>query len=280
MKTGFITCANPFGTHRMAYTEWGEPSAAPSVLCVHGVTRNGRDFDRLAEALEKRGRHVLCPDMAGRGKSDYLTEHPELYNFPQYISDLMVLLRLKRIKEPDWVGTSMGGLIGMIWATTPELMIRRLVINDVGPFIPLRAIKRMETYIAESIEFADKAELEKHIRKIYEPFGITRDEDWKHMVEHSYRALPNGRLVLARDPAIAQNHGAKKQDVDLWPVYDEIKCPTLVLHGKKSDVLSLVMAKEMTKRGPKPRLITYPGVGHAPALMDKKQIADVCEFLN
>lgn len=279
VKIDTLTCSDPHGGHRLAYAEWGEPSDRPSVICVHGLTRNGRDFDRLAESLMQDGRHVICPDMVGRGQSDWLTEQPELYTYAQYIADIDALLKQKNIKSVDWVGTSMGGLIGMMMAAAPESPIRKLVLNDVGPFIPLAALQRIASYVAMKIEFTDKAQLERHMRQIYAPFGITRDEDWLHIVEHSYRILPNGKLTLAHDPAIATNFTAFDKDVDLWPVYDAIKCPVLLLRGEASDVLSPDVAKAMTERGPKAHLITYAGVGHAPALMEAGQISDIRNFI-
>ena len=279
MKTDSIICTNPFGSHRMAYAEWGVPSSLPSVMCVHGLTRNGRDFDQLTATLQQDGRHVICPDIVGRGLSDHLTAHPELYTYGQYISDLTALLAAKNIATVDWVGTSMGGLIGMMMAAAAETKLRKLVLNDVGPFIPLAALQRIAAYVGMPVEFADKAQLERHVRQIYAPFGITRDEDWQHIVEFSSRTLPNGKLMLAHDLGIAENFKTLDQDVDLWPVYEAIKCPTLLLRGETSDVLSAEVAEAMTQRGPKARLITYAGVGHAPALMDEKQIGDILSFL-
>lgn len=279
MKTDFVECPDAFGSHRMAYVEWGVPSARPSVICVHGLTRNGRDFDRLAAALEQDGRHVICPDIVGRGLSDRISEHPELYAYAQYIADMVALMAAKNIGAVDWVGTSMGGILGMLMASSSESPIQKLVVNDVGPFIPLAALKRIASYVGMPIEFADEAQLERHIRQIYSSFGITRDEDWRHIVEHSYSTLPNGKLVLAHDVGIAENFKTLEADVDFWSVYDAIKCPTLLLRGETSDVLSAEVAEAMTKRGPKARLITYAGVGHAPALMDKHQIKDIRNFL-
>lgn len=263
----------------MAYAEWGQPSEKPTIICVHGLTRNGRDFDRLASAMQQQGRHVICPDIVGRGKSDMLSEHPELYGYPQYIADVLHLLATKNIKQVDWVGTSMGGLMGMLIAATPESPIRKFVINDVGPLLPLVALKRIASYVAMVVEFADLAQLERHVRQIYAPFGISRDEDWVHVTQHSHRRLPNGKFALAHDPLIARNFEALDADVDIWPVYDAIRCQTLLLRGDLSDVLSMEVAQHMTERGPQASLVNYIGVGHAPALMDDKQIADIANFL-
>lgn len=278
MKANSFVCAD-LGTHRMAYTEWGSPSAHPSVVCVHGLTRNGRDFDRLAAALEAAGRHVLCPDIVGRGQSDFLA-NPDLYIYPQYIADLTAFLAAKNLTQVHWVGTSMGGIIGMLMAAAPESPIGRLVLNDVGPFLPLAALQRIASYVGMPIEFADEAQLERYLRQIYAPSGVTRDEDWRHLVERSQRKLPNGKLALAHDPAIAKIFSTLDRDVDLWPYYDAIQAPTLLLRGETSDVLSAEVAEAMTQRGPKARLITYAGIGHAPALMDKNQIVDIQGFLD
>jgi len=279
MQTSFFTCTDPFGTHRIAYTEWGQASDAPTILCAHGLTRNGRDFDRIAEALARQGRHVLCPTMVGRNPSDFLSAHPEGYVYAQYIADITALLAAKKATTVDWIGTSMGGLIGMMVAAAPESKIRRLVLNDIAPFIPMAALQRIAAYAGLMAEFADKAQAERYIRQIYAPFGITRDADWAHMADHAFRTLPNGKLVLGHDPLIAEAFKAVHEDVDLWPVYDAIKVPTLLLRGENSDVLPAETAVEMTQRGPKARLITYAGIGHAPALMDEAQIADVGGFL-
>lgn len=263
----------------MAYVEWGQPSHTPTIICVHGLTRNGRDFDRLAETLEKSGRHIICPDIVGRGQSDSLSD-PNLYNYGQYIADLTLLLNSKNLKQVDWVGTSMGGLIGMMIAAMPEPPIRRLVLNDVGPYIPLAALKRIAAYVQMPTEFADATQLERHIRQIYAPFGISSEKDWKHIADISTRKLPNGKLTLAHDPAIGQNFSAIDKDLDLWPVYETVKAPTLLLHGETSDVLSAEIAQAMTIRGPRATLITYTGIGHAPALIAKEQISDIENFLS
>lgn len=265
------------GFHRVAYTEWGEPGQHPPVICVHGLTRNGRDFDRLAEQLQDDAQ-IFCPDIVGRGKSDWLTD-PALYGYPQYLADMTTLIARTEADAIDWVGTSMGGIIGMLLAAQPNTPIRRLVINDVGPFIPLDALKRIGDYVGMTPEFADMSQVEQHLRKIYAPFGITNDEDWQHLAAHSTRIMLNGKLALAHDPAIAENFRKLEKDVNFWNLYDQIHCPVLLLHGAKSDVLSDTVAQEMTHRGPKAQLIRFPDIGHAPALMDAEQIKLVVDFL-
>ena len=221
----------------------------------------------------------MCPDMAGRGKSDFLAD-PSLYGYPQYIADMTALIARAGTSQVDWVGTSMGGIIGMLLAAAPNTPIQKLVINDVGPFIPLAGLKRIGDYAGMVVEFADLAQLERHIRAIYAPFGITRDEDWKRMAEHSAHTLPNGKLALAHDPAIAVNFRALTKDADFWDIYDRIRCPVLLLRGTLSDVLMTDVAQAMTQRGPRAKLVEYAGVGHAPALMEKDQIACIRDFLS
>lgn len=268
---------SPLGFHRIAYTEWGAATVRPPVICVHGLTRNGRDFDWLAEVLQSDTR-VLCPSIVGRGQSDNLAD-PTFYSYPQYCADMTAMIARADAASVDWVGTSMGGIIGMLLAAQPQSPIRRLVINDVGPFIPLSALQRIAAYVGIPVECADLAQLERHMRTIYAPFGITRDEDWRHMAKNSHRTLPNGKLTLAYDPTIVKNFGAADKDADLWSLYDRIQCPTLVLHGMQSDILSANVANDMTRRGPHARLVEFPDVGHAPALMDADQTTIIRQFL-
>ncbi len=264
------------GFHRIAYTEWGA-SADRAVICVHGLTRNGRDFDPLAHSLEKDAK-IFCPDMPGRGKSEFLSD-PASYNYHQYLADMTALIARTGATQVDWVGTSMGGIIGMLLAAEKNSPIRRLVINDVGPFIPLLALKRIGAYVGEKPDFGDLKEVEQHMRRIYASFGNLSDEEWKHMAAHGVRSLPNGRLALAHDPAIADAFLRVDQDVNLWEFYDRIRCPVLLLRGGQSDILPPEVAQEMTRRGPKARLVEFPKIGHAPALMDPTQISVIMEFL-
>ena len=265
------------GFYRVAYTEWGRASAQPPVICVHGFARNGRDFDYLARALEV-DRQVFCPDIAGRGRSDWLA-CPAYYNFPQYLSDMMALIACTGGEKIDWVGTSMGGTIGMLLAAEANTPIRRLVINDTGPFIPLITLKRIGAYVGQNPAFDSVDEVEKYMREIYASFGDLSDENWRHLVRYGTRPVLDGKLGLAYDPAIAQALLAVNQDVDLWAIYDRIRCPVLLLHGLKSDILPTPVAQEMTQRGPRAELLEFPKIGHAPALMDPTQIAIIAEFL-
>ena len=265
------------GFHRVAYTEWGRASTQPPVICVHGLTRNGRDFDYLARTLEV-DRQVFCPDIAGRGRSDWLAR-PADYNYLQYLSDMMALIARTGGEKIDWVGTSMGGIIGMLLAAEANTPIRRLVLNDIGPFIPLIALKRIGDYVGQNPAFESVDQVEKYMREIYASFGDLSDENWGHLARYGTRPLLDGKLGLAYDPAIAQAFLSVDKDLDLWSSYDRIRGPVLLLHGSKSDVLPTPVAQEMTQRGPRAELLEYPKIGHAPALMDPTQITSIAEFL-
>jgi len=261
------------GFHRIVYTEWGQASAQPPVICVHGLTRNGRDFDYLARGLEGDGRQVFCPDIAGRGKSDWLA-NPSDYNHAQYLTDMTMLIARTGAESVDWVGTSMGGRIGMMLAAEANTPIRRLVINDAGPLIP-----RIGAHVGQSPVFDDLEGVEKHMREIYAPFGDLSDENWRHLARHGARTMADNKLSLAWNPAIGRPILAVDRNVDLWSAYDRIRCPVLLLHGLLSDILSTQIAHEMTQRGPRAKLVEFAKIGHAPALMDPTQIAIIAEFL-
>jgi pimeloyl-ACP methyl ester carboxylesterase len=273
-----LACLSPRGFHRLAYTEWPGPPGARTVLCVHGLTRNGRDFDFLASALSDQFR-VVCPDVAGRGRSEWLS-HPADYGYPLYIADMATLIARLDVDSVDWVGTSMGGLIGMLMAGTPGAPIRRMVMNDVGPLVAKAGLDRIATYVGGDPSFDDLAGLEAHLRRVCASFGPLTDEQWRHLATHSARAKPDGSLGLAYDPRIADPFkGPPLGDVNLWPSWDVLRCPTLVIRGAESDLLTRADAEEMTRRGPKAQLIELPGIGHAPALMAADQIAVIRDFL-
>ncbi|WP_029006976.1 alpha/beta fold hydrolase [Azospirillum halopraeferens] len=269
---------SPAGFHRIAYTRWGRPDAARTVVCVHGLTRNGRDFDALALRLADAAR-VVCPDVVGRGRSDWLS-NPDLYGYPQYLADMNALLARLDVETVDWVGTSMGGLIGMMLAAQPNSPIRRLVLNDVGPFVTRAGLERIADYVGKDPVFEDLAAVESYLRFVLMGFGTLADEQWRHMARTSARPLPDGRYGLAYDPGIGRAFTAQPlADVDLWPLWDRVRCPVLVLRGADSDILSADAAAEMARRGPAARLVEFPHVGHAPSLMVDDQIAVVRDFL-
>ncbi|HEY4163686.1 MAG TPA: alpha/beta hydrolase [Dongiaceae bacterium] len=266
------------GTHGVVYREWGDPAAERLVICCHGLTRNGRDFDFLAMRLAAMRMRVICPDVVGRGRSDWLKD-PVNYAYPQYLADMSALIaRLGEVRV-DWIGTSMGGLIGMFLAAMPESPIRSLVLNDIGPMVPKSALERIADYVGRDEGFGDLAALETYLRQVHASFGPLTDAQWNHLAAHSHRRREDGSYGLAYDPAIAVNVRQGVQDWDLWPSWDQIVCPVLVLRGEKSDLLSAATAREMTERGPKAELVTLPGIGHAPALMDDAQIDIVAKWL-
>lgn len=275
-----VRCANGKGLHRMAYREWGDPKNSRVLVCVHGLTRNARDFDDLARSLSTRYR-VICPDVVGRGRSEWLKD-PSGYGFPQYVSDMMVLLARLDVPEVRWFGTSMGGLIGMVLASQPESPVTRLLLNDVGPVITAESLQRIGEYVGKAPSFADRVEAEKYIRLVSAPFGNLSDAQWRHLTESSIRQGVDGRWVMAYDPAIGEPFRQAylaHQSFDLWPIYDAIRCPTLVVRGAQSDLLAPETYIEMGQRGPKAQLVEIPGVGHAPMFLDESQIRVAREFL-
>jgi pimeloyl-ACP methyl ester carboxylesterase len=279
MRHDFVTCVSDAGYHRMAYTEWGSPDAERVLICVHGLTRTGRDFDFLAAALQDRYR-VVCPDIAGRGASDWLRD-PSLYNNLRYVDDVTALIARLGVKEVDWLGTSMGGLIGMFAAAFPGTPIRRMIINDVGPLVPKAALERIASYVGLDPRFKDMWQAGRHIREAYAPFGRKLTEaQWDHLARHSVRALDEGGFALTYDPAIAQPfQQGPIEAVDLWPVWDAIDIPTLLLRGAETDLLLPETAEEMTERGPKAKLIEFDDCGHAPSLMEEHQIDTIRHWL-
>lgn len=283
MREAICTIADPEGPLDLAYVEWGDPSAARTVLCIHGLTRNARDFDFLAQALATDAR-VIAVDIAGRGRSAWLAR-PERYAPPTYAGHILALLAALGLAEVDLVGTSMGGIIGMGLAARlgedQKTPIRRLVLNDVGGFIPREALAPIAAYLGQPAKrFADLAALERHLREIHKGFGPLSDAQWAHLARHSARAVPEGGFVMHYDPAIAAPFlGSTAEAVELWPFYDAIDCPTLLLRGGESILLPEEVAQAMTQRGPRAELVTFAGVGHAPALMAEDQIRAVRAFL-
>ena len=268
------------GFHRIAYTEWGRPKKGePAVVCVHGLTRNGRDFDYLAAMLQHDGRRVACPDIVGRGKSEWLADKRH-YTFATYCADFTALLARLDGESFDWIGTSLGGLIGMFMAAQPNSPIRRLVLNDAGPFIPKEAPRRMLSYVGTTPVFPTLDEAEQYLRKILEPYGILDDEQWAHLTNYSVRQRPDGQYETIYDPGIAvPMKSVPVADLNLWPVWDQIRCPVLVLRGAKSDVLLKETAEKMKTRGPKVTVVEFEGVGHAPPLLHARHIDVVRKWL-
>ena len=275
-----VQCASPGGLHRLSYLEWGTPGAPRGVLvCVHGLTRCARDFDTLAQALADQYR-VVCPDMPGRGYSDWL-KNPLEYAMPTYVNDLVTLIARLDVEHVDWVGTSMGGLIGMALAAQPGTPIRRMVLNEAGPLVRAESLERLARYVGRAPAFASFAAAERYVREVSAPFGPHSDTEWRFLTEHVMRQQPDGSYVAHYDPQIAVSFNADlpHQDIDLWGLWDEIACPTLVIRGELSDLLARETVSEMRTRGPRAEVAEVAGVGHAPTLMKPDQIAIVRDFL-
>jgi len=278
VRHGSYRSLNSKGFHTIAYTEWGARDNPSVLVCVHGLTRNGRDFDALGEALAERYR-VVCPDVAGRGLSDWLAEKND-YGYPQYLRDMSALFAHLDSERVLWVGTSMGGLIGMLLAALPGSPITRMVMNDVGPQIPRAALARIGAYVGLDPKFENVQALDQYLRDIYAPFGPFTDAQWQGLVRSSVRRLDDGRIALAYDPGIAEPFTKlPDEDVDLWPAWEAVECPVLVIRGQRSDLLLEETAERMTASGPRARLAEIPGVGHAPTLMSDDQIALVADWL-
>jgi pimeloyl-ACP methyl ester carboxylesterase len=267
----------PNGFHRLHYYEWGQAENPRVVLCVHGLTRNGRDFDILAQALSDHYR-VICPDVIGRGKSGWLADKTH-YGYAQYCADMTALIARSGARTVDWVGTSMGGIIGMLMASHTGSPIGRMVINDVGPFIPKAALERIKEYVGNDVSFDSLEEAETYVRFVSGGFGPLSDEQWRHLTETSFRPNGNGAFKLVYDPSLAHAFSGPINDVDMWNVWDAISCPTLLVRGGDSDLLLAETAEEMTRRGPRAQSVEFEGIGHAPMLMSDDQIEAVREFL-
>ena len=289
----YVSCPDAAGGHRMAYWQWGQPTAPHVVLCVHGLSRQGRDFDVLAQALCTRGPEtvrVVCPDVAGRGMSDWLKD-PMGYQVPNYAADMLVLINQIKPATLDWVGTSMGGLIGMVVCGAPDLPlpvpVRRLVLNDVGPVIQWSAIQRIGAYLGAPVRFATLEQAADILWGISTTFGPHTRDQWLALTRHMIKPVVDatGGFTLHYDPAIAKPFGAATQEsalegeAQLWQLYDTIKARTLITRGAQSDLLSIATASAMTQRGPKARLVEFAGVGHAPTLIAPDQVQVVSDFL-
>ena len=278
----------------MAYWEWnatGNPAHPHVVVCVHGLSRQGRDFDTLARTLSQHAR-VICPDVVGRGQSDWLVD-PTGYQIPQYGADMLALLAHLHQQAPiatlDWVGTSMGGLIGMGIAGQPGLPmpapVRRLVLNDVGPSIQWEALQRIGLYLGQPARFDSLQQAADAMWAVSTSFGPHTPAQWLELSRPMVRPLPDGGITLHYDPAIAvpfkalTREAAAAGEAALWQLYDHISAQTLQLRGAQSDLLSRDTAQAMTLRGPRARLVEFEGVGHAPTLVAADQIQVVTDFL-
>ena len=279
MRRESVLCAAPSGLHRLSYTEWGDPRNPRVLVCVHGLTRCARDFDPLAGALADRYR-VVCPDMPGRGESDWL-KNPMEYATPAYVNAAITLIAKLGVDQVHWLGTSMGGLLGMVIASLERTPVRRLVLNEAGALVSAAAIERIRAYVGKAPDFGSIEEAERYIRAISAPFGPHSEPEWRFLTEHVVRAKPDGRLRVHYDPAIGVAFDATppQQDLELWPFWERVRCPTLVIRGALSDMLAPDTVQRMKATGPRASAVEIAGVGHAPTLMQPAQIAIVRDFL-
>jgi len=279
---GAVQCLSPAGLHTMRFTQWGDPRNPHVLICVHGLTRVGRDFDRLALALCERYR-VICPDVVGRGRSDWLRD-PAHYHVRQYVHDMVTLIARFDVEQVAWVGTSLGALIGMGLAGLPHSPIVRLILNDMGPRMEPASVARIGAYVGQPIRFDSVEQAVEYNRSIAAGFGMRNDAEWREITESVLKPDGTG-FVLHYDPAIGGAIRAMTPELilageqSLWHLYDAIRCPTLLLRGENSDLLSPDTATEMSQRGPRPRVVTFPGIGHAPMLFDPAQIRPIRDFL-
>lgn len=274
-----VLCASPAGLHRVAYREWGDPRNRDVLVCVHGLTRSGRDFDELARALCAQFR-IVCPDVAGRGDSDRLAD-PKLYSWAQYVADMVTLVARLDVETVNWLGTSMGGFVGMALAAQAGSPVRKLVLNDAGPVIGKASLERIARYVGQAPSFATLDDAEKYVRTISAPFGPHSDAQWRFLTETWVRRSEDGSWRPHYDTRIAEAYSATmpEKDLEIWHIYDAVRCPTLLIRGEHSDVVSKQTAAEMARRGPKAKVVELHGVGHAPTLLHPTQIAVVREFL-
>ena len=305
----YVTCPDADGGHRMAYWQWGSPESDHLLVCVHGLSRQGRDFDVLAQAVcEASGNtiRVVCPDVVGRGQSDWL-KNPMGYQIPAYAADMLALLNELKPRTLDWFGTSMGGLIGLILAGSPDLAaapggaareaasvgarlpvpIRRLVLNDVGPVMQWQALQRIGVYLGQAVQFDSLQQAADALWADSTTFGPHTPAQWLALSSHMVKPLPGapGKLTLHYDPAIAvpfrevTAESVAQGQAMLWALYDNIKAETLLTRGAESDLLSPQTAQAMTQRGPRARLVEFAGVGHAPTFVVPAQVQAVLSFL-
>jgi pimeloyl-ACP methyl ester carboxylesterase len=286
----FVSCPDAQGAHRMAYWLWGDAHAEHTVVCVHGLTRQGRDFDVLAQALVARAPgpiRVVCPDVVGRGMSDWLAD-PQGYAIPHYAADLLALLGALKVKTLDWVGTSMGGLIGMAacaHAQSVGATVRRLVLNDVGPVLEWESLQRIGAYLGQNMHFDSLQQAADALRVIASSFGPHTPTQWLELSRHMVKPDSAGGVCLHYDPAIAlafksiTREIATQAEAAMWGLYDAITAQTLVVRGAESDLLSRQTAQQMTQRGPKALLVEFSGVGHAPTFVAQDQVDAVASFL-
>lgn len=284
------------GFHRVAFTEWGRAiNSSIPIICVHGLTRNGRDFDALAQFLAERGKHVFCPDIVGRGDSDRL-RIPLHYTYEQYMLDMNTMIARTGATSIDWIGTSMGGLIGMILAAQPNSPIRRLILNDVGPQIPVKGLQRLARYVGREPTFSSLDEATLYFKTIYSEIGDLPESEWRKLAETSVNEVAPGHFVSKLDKGVLLSQAKSKIawrallhpqkalegtffDIDLWHIWRKITCPVLVVHGKQSDLLLPEIVAKMRDIHADTEVLEIPDAGHAPALFRAAEHEFIYEWL-
>lgn len=278
----YVDCSSGDESHRMAYHAWGNPGNKV-LLCVHGLTRRGSDFKTLAQAMCKDF-YVVCPDVVGRGDSDRLS-NPMLYAVPQYVSDIAALIKQLSVSQVDWLGTSMGGLIGMVYAAMPHSPIRKILINDVGPKIEPEALKRLGSYVGQPFAFASRAEALERLNEICATFGEHTPQEWE-IYNGPMLVQRDGKWIMHYDPNISVPFASinpvmtKAGEMAMWHAFKQIHIPMLIVRGGNSDLLSAATVAQMCKVNPHARSIEIPNVGHAPAFIKPEQIALAKEFFS
>lgn len=306
MEEKYVIVDTAEGKKSISYVEWGIKGELPTVFCVHGLSRNSRDFDYLAQHLSLEttpARHVIALDMIGRGNSDWFTDKT-LYGYPHYVHLCLSFLHILGITSVHWVGTSMGGLIGMFIASqnpckwvcrdehaplsengdTKEKIfkiknpIKKLVLNDIGPYIPREGLERIGRYVGRDPHFENKTDALLYIQNICSTFGTLKSDQWQHLVNHGLKQCEDHSLSFKYDPAIGDAFQTALDDVDLTSVWYTMNQPTLVLRGSESDLLLKETVHDMAEN-PDCEFVEFKGVGHAPMLMCDEQIECVARFL-
>jgi pimeloyl-ACP methyl ester carboxylesterase len=277
-KQRYFLSASHEGFKKIAYVEWGKPTAKRTFICVHGMTRNGRDFDYLAKALVKTyDCRVVCPDLIGRGMSDWF-EDASRYKFAQYIADMNALIARLDVEDVEWIGTSLGGMIGIVVAAMPNSPIKRLIVNDVGPHVPRFALLRIAKYIKKCPELDTLQQVEVELRERYAPFGTLSDKHWAHIVKYGHKKLDNGKFIFNYDPRIVNIFWILIGS-NIWSSWDSLTCPVMVIHGENSDILTNKTLEKMRILQPKTHIYSVADTGHAPALMADDQVQAIVDWV-
>lgn len=279
MKSHYYLSLNSRGLHRLHYTEWGNPTNKP-LICVHGLSRNGRDFDTLAKALSQKGYWVICPDIAGRGLSDWLL-NPADYDLKQYLHDILALLARLQVEQADWLGTSMGGLIGIALSSFAKSPIKRLILNDIGPDICNDGIRHIKTYWSTTaLNFNSLDKAEQYFRRSLQGYGAMSDEQWRHLTKCSLKPTPTGGYTLRCDPNIRIPDFTLADQQHLWDCWQQVRCPTLLIRGEHSDILSSQTVMKMQQNHKHLSFHEILETGHAPSLATVEHIELIEQWLN